>query len=466
MCLMPAREGATRIQFELDPDRGRVQVIDPDSGRLLLVGDKAALPQWIVETPPSERQLQLLELVGALAAHTTAAAATPVTNDLASTEPRRVRRKIWELKSSYHCPVIGTCATVSELRKVARQARLQSAMRLTDYAVHSSFVALAGEKCPASRQLNKLLDRKYARYIKQFSEAENEKALRRLWLEARTVGDIAGALWALISHPKTSAKLAQEVYQEIHMMSHQLQAAKRAELQRLAELERETRRLERELQRNAVKSAQSLAANSRHIDSLIERLARSKEAEARLEALENGTAILEYQERIDRLERDLAEALLRIARAERKAQQQAERMVEQQKFPPVTPSVEWRQSDTCAACENDYECCQIDLCGRCVLCVGGLTGTADRYRRLVEGCNGRFLHHDGGVEDNAHRLGSLLQRADAVVCPADCVSHDAARRIKRYCKRYDKTCLFLRSSGTGAFSSALNQLVVNGREHR
>ena len=55
-------------------------------------------------------------------------------------------------------------------------------------------------------------------------------------------------------------------------------------------------------------------------------------------------------------------------------------------------------------------------------------GAVALYRHLVERCGARFLHHDGGVEDNPHALGSSLDAARcASVCQAGCVSHNATR---------------------------------------
>jgi hypothetical protein len=102
----------------------------------------------------------------------------------------------------------------------------------------------------------------------------------------------------------------------------------------------------------------------------------------------------------------------------------------------------------------------VDLRGRRILCVGGRGSLQAHYRELVERCNGELVRHDGGREDSRQRLEALLAKVDAVVCPADCVSHDAYLRTKRYCKRAGKPCVLLERSGIGAFAKALSQLAV------
>lgn len=99
-----------------------------------------------------------------------------------------------------------------------------------------------------------------------------------------------------------------------------------------------------------------------------------------------------------------------------------------------------------------------DLRGTHLLYVGGRHHLVDHYRTLVERCNGRFTHHDGGKEDNPHRLESMLASVDTVVCATDCVSHDACLRLKRYCKRHSKEYLLLHSSGLSSLARAIGNL--------
>jgi hypothetical protein len=102
---------------------------------------------------------------------------------------------------------------------------------------------------------------------------------------------------------------------------------------------------------------------------------------------------------------------------------------------------------------------EIDLTGRCVLLVGGRRHHAVYFRQLVEGCNGKFVHHDGGMEDNLSRLSGLFRRADAVFFPVSCVSHAAQSMVKQLCRQWEKPYLPLRSSGSGAYAKALQSLV-------
>jgi hypothetical protein len=98
------------------------------------------------------------------------------------------------------------------------------------------------------------------------------------------------------------------------------------------------------------------------------------------------------------------------------------------------------------------------LCGRAILYVGGRSNLVQHYRKLVEHKGGTFLYHDGGQQDNLRRLPDLLQQADDVCCPIDCVSHDATMRIKRECRRTQTEQHLIRSSGLSSFARVLSDL--------
>jgi len=74
--------------------------------------------------------------------------------------------------------------------------------------------------------------------------------------------------------------------------------------------------------------------------------------------------------------------------------------------------------------------------------------------------NGRFIHHDGGVEESAQRLSSLVSQSDMVICPLDCVSHNAMHSIKRDCKQQGKSLQFLRQSSLATFTHGLHAIAA------
>ena len=104
---------------------------------------------------------------------------------------------------------------------------------------------------------------------------------------------------------------------------------------------------------------------------------------------------------------------------------------------------------------------ELDLEQRCVLYVGGLGGQKSHYQAIVEQFNGSFLYHDGGLEHGQKSLSSALAKADVVLCPWDCVSHNATQKIKIQCTRDSTPILYLRRASTSAFLKGLEEAATN-----
>lgn len=390
----------------------------------------------------------------------------------AVTPRRRSRRKLWDLPHTLHCPLIGTCLPVEELRRIARKARAQADGPLSDYDVHVGFVAAADEKSPLAIATHKALERKFALQVRRFAAARDVAALAVLWEEAVARGDVPGALWATLTHPACDEDLSTRAYEEVHMLSHQVGAGQRADLRQLTAAREELAALRRDFDALHARSRQQVEERDQRISDLTEQLAAAREEKrslsADLRALEDeleglrhagGAAhVAELEHRAGQLVaveaerdrwRDRCEAARRQAAAlEAECRERAsecallERLVSQ-------------AAEGCDGCPAEDAAAPPDLRGRCILCVGGRIQLVDQYRAVVTRLNGRFEHHDGGLEEKAQRLESLLSAADAVVCATDCVSHNAYQRLKRFCKAHRKPHVFLQSSGLTSFARAV-----------
>ena len=60
-----------------------------------------------------------------------------------------------------------------------------------------------------------------------------------MWSEAVRRGEIPGAYWAILTHPVTTQAIIREAFGEVHMLSHLVGSANRADLRRLCQLEAE-----------------------------------------------------------------------------------------------------------------------------------------------------------------------------------------------------------------------------------
>lgn len=403
------------------------------------------------------------------------------------------RRKLWELRD-YQCPILGTCLTMGDLYAVIRKLDIQFKEPMNDFEVHGFFVQQAKQPERIARCLHKLLDRKHAGSLRQFRAARDDEEILALWQERVKEGDIPGPFWAVMSHAAASQRLLGQVFGEVHMLSHLLGAANRADLRRLAQMERRAAELEqavaerKQVLRNAVAVWKG---RCREMERRAEAERAAREAGERervsLRQVVEGSAVAAVSRERDDLARQLELVMDQLAGANRERAVQALRLEGLAAELAEARALLAEREDTVAAMENVLslamggegpapepcaglcearcagdcaagQCPCPKLAGKKVLYVGGRCNLAAHYKSLARrfGCD--LVHHDGGVEQSPHRLYNLLSSADAVVCPVDCVSHEACALVKRACKNCLKPLVFSSSSGLGGLARSLAEL--------
>lgn len=387
------------------------------------------------------------------------------------------RRKLWELDPRLHCSVIGTCLDLDALRRIGSRAGIPVGATVTDYELHHAFVRMAERPLPAVRLLHKCLERTHRRTVARFAEAGDERALAALWAQARDSGDVAGGYWALLTHPAVTDGLVERASGEVHMLSHQAGAARCDARRRLQTLQRRTESLHRKLAETRAAERRRVQAHQETIERLRQRLRLAQQAERetaalrqRLANLESGAAIIRLREQLERYAAELAQVRLRAERAEARLLESRAEEARARELERTLADVRAERDALEAFVQSQLQpregrrscggepCPLPDLCGRCVLYVGGRAALNGHLAALVAHCNGTLLYHDGGREQSPARLVGLLPRADAVLCPVDCISHDAYRRIKQFCKRSAKRLVLLPSASLPAFARGLHQL--------
>ena len=98
------------------------------------------------------------------------------------------------------------------------------------------------------------------------------------------------------------------------------------------------------------------------------------------------------------------------------------------------------------------------LTGKIVLCVGGRAALYAEYQKLVEIAGGHFICYRG-IDPKSDQLNKLLDQANMVICPVDCISHEDFFYVKNYCALTGKICTFLARSTLLNFQQGLKILI-------
>jgi len=371
--------------------------------------------------------------------------------------PKRQRAKLWDLNDSVHCSIIGTCLTTGELRRAMGKAMSADVSYLSDHDLHSRAVGLCSQHNASSKLLQKALDHRHETVVKRFARLHGEAAAMQGWAEARCAGDIPGAYWAVLTHPDVGHAGLRQAFGDVHMLSHLVGAANRADIRRLTALEEENAALLAKVERQQARLHEAVTsrdATIRSLGALAAQQARTAadpsddEAQAVFRHLvaDLKTRLDRETGRRERLEQRVANASEAAQLWERRAREAEVAQAAAQRELAVLE----RQHGASDAAEATT-----GLPAERILYVGGRPGCTEQMRASLEAAGGALLCHDGGRHDHPSLLPGLVSQADRVAFPVDCVSHDAALAVKRLCRQLGKPWLPLRSAGLGSFLAAL-----------
>ena len=389
---------------------------------------------------------------------------TPALCDVASPQTPR-RSRIWELAETLHCSIIGTCLSNAELRHALARLGVNGIEAADDHELHVVGVTLAGRRDAGAKLLQRALDRRHAIAIKQYAKARDEDALRQLWDASMRSGDIPGAYWALLSHAAATEAIVKKAFQDVHMLSHLVGAANRADIRRLRQLEEEKGALTEKLHRQQQQLRDGFTSRDETIRQLNKLLADHHSAG---EPAANPADCREEdgaRRVIADLNRKLGQETTRRERLEQRLNAMSDGMRtleasfqavqgERDALRREIESLEGHIAGLLQPATGDGEAA-LDLSTRTILYVGGRPNQIPQLKALVERTGARFLHHDGGIEHSSSLLPGLISRADVLLFPIDCISHDAVATLKRLCRQLEKPYLPLRAASLATLASSL-----------
>lgn len=357
------------------------------------------------------------------------------------------RRLLWELDGECHGPLLGSCWSAPQLRQLSDKL-FGGHSSLDDFELHAATVAQCATRNKLSLALQRQLDRDAAPWLRRAAAAATPDALHTLWTEALDGGEVGPALWAVWGDARCDEALRARLHKDLYLLQHARIATWTADKADRHTLQAEMQALCAEQRRLQQRQARWRSEALAERDALRTQLARSREhaaaLQAQLDRLRQAAPVpAELPAGRAALVQQVAALTLQLARLQRADEAPAAP-------PPSVARVAADRAMPAVPLSPDA------LRATRVLCVGGRSGHVPLYREFVERHGGRFVHHDGGVEDNPHRLDAQLAAADLVVCQAGCLNHNAYSRVKDHCKRSGKPCVYLDKPGAGSFERALS----------
>lgn len=382
------------------------------------------------------------------------------------TGPPPSRRRLWELPAASHDWLVALSLPPPLLKSLVEHAlsrvkRAPVRLQGRESDVLYSVVHDLASRNAVSEAVEQALQARHAAAVRSSKALDGAEALRAHWCAVLEQGEpaaLVAAAWALLTHPVGAEIEAALLYDaralgfawarrgqrsELDPARAQaaLEAALRAERERTQALQQRLAALhaEREAERRA--QAEAVASLRGELQRWRQQAEALQAAEKRAPAPPQAAA---------------ATPSPSVRAAEAEAQPALKRLR------PPAPDASGSRSPSSGGPAGQLVAPAAGatatppaLCGRRVLCVGGMPGARERYRALVEGAGARFAFHDGGLEQSVQRLDGQLDAADLVVCQAGCLNHEAYHRVKGHCRRAGKPCLFVERPSLASFARTL-----------
>lgn len=387
-----------------------------------------------------------------------AAGAAPPTADEAARGSARLR--LTDLDPHLHCSVIGTCFSFHDLKKLL--ARYIDVQGMDELTLHHEAVRLASLGGEPARQMGKALDRRYDATLQRHARVRDEASLLGLWKESLKAGEVPGAYWALLTHRRATESLRQQAFGDVHMLSHLVGAANRADIRRLVALEQENQDLRDRVERVQERHGEPVQERDEALQSLqnahvemdrVRRMSGQREDDGVLQQ-----KLLDQRQVLDAAN-ERGQAMESLAQAARRESLRLAEELQQIRSHAEALARELAATERHVRVTSDAASVpgpvQQRLQGQRLLYVGGRPSSTPAIRALVEASGGHFRRHDGGIEDRKGVLAAALAWADLVAFPVDCVDHDSALALKRDCKRQGRPFLPLRSASVTSLIAAL-----------
>jgi hypothetical protein len=382
-------------------------------------------------------------------------------------------KPVWEIDTPFKCPVIGTCLSVQDLKKILKKVGT-CIKHLNAYQVHRTVMENMGSENKVSRKVDANLKHKFRKELSEFGSLE-ESEFEAAWKLHFEKGNIFALLWIAATRSDLSEQCLEQVFGDIHMLSHQNVNDACTHKQQLARQQEANKRLAekieraRSLARRFKKERDILEGGFNEVHGAYETLKREKaQIQERLSDSGENRLVCDLrvensklQVMVKKYEQEILNYSHKIQFLEDQNRKLMSHLERQQDLNgELKKEVKKMAHQMSSLNQCDEQCPAFDLCAKRILIVGGITKLKAYYRELIEDRGGIFEYHDGYMNGGKRGLEGRVRRSDIILCPVKCNSHNACLSLKKLCQKHNKPVQMLSNASLNAISQALSKNVA------
>jgi len=155
--------------------------------------------------------------------------------------PRPSQQKSWMINIFFKCPVIGTCLSLEEQKKVLKKTGYCT-KNLSAFKIHHILVDSLESENAISIRIDTYLNKKFHREVFTYLYLD-ESAFLKEWKEYFEKGLIEGLFWVAATRADLSTSAICSIFGDIHMQMHLNSGKNHKERQHLTYQKEENRKL-------------------------------------------------------------------------------------------------------------------------------------------------------------------------------------------------------------------------------
>ena len=125
---------------------------------------------------------------------------------------------IWQIHSSFKCPVIGACLDINEHRKVLKRAKCRL-KKLKPHQLHRIMMENLNDQNRISQKVDSYLRYKYRDSIVEFADLDEDEFFA-IWKKAIQSGKMDGVFYIAAMRKDLPVEYMEDIFGETHMLCH------------------------------------------------------------------------------------------------------------------------------------------------------------------------------------------------------------------------------------------------------
>ena len=380
-------------------------------------------------------------------------------------------KRIWEIQNNFKCPVLGSCLTIEEHKRILKKTG-HKIKKIKAHEVHRAVMGYMNDENQVSIKIDRYLSHKYRDIISEFKALE-PGAFFAEWKNGFRNGKMDGLFYLAAARNDLPDKFMENIFGDTHMLCHanmeEVMKSRRAlsmqenAAQKLARMLLQEKKRTRELKQEHSITAKNLKTAEHNLQKIQKNQSVDKTYDPILKLKKEK---FQLKDKITTFKERDSDHILEIRNMQNENRSLRTQLLDLQSINyRLAEEVSDLISKLTSCIEKDDQCqdkcIKYQLCSKRILIVGGITKIKHLYKQLVESSGGEFDYHDGYMNNGKINIESRVMRADLVICPVNCNSHNACQMVKKLCRKFDRPVKMLANSSLSSISDALLQESVS-----